>query len=68
MAKSKDKLVDDFITRGGRIKKFAPGVHSGRYSLAIARSLADPGGAYNADGEYIGRVHCGCEDYPCCGH
>lgn len=31
-------------------------------------SAYDKGGLYTASGECIGRVRCGCEDYPCCGH
>lgn len=32
------------------------------------RSSLDPRGLYTADGACIGRMRCGCEDYPCCGH
>ena len=31
------------------------------------RSSLDPTGLYAADGACIGRMRCGCEDYPCCG-
>jgi hypothetical protein len=34
----------------------------------LTMSRLDPYGAYSPDGELIGRVSCGCEDYPCCGH
>jgi hypothetical protein len=33
-----------------------------------AKSALDPGGVYNMAGDCIGRIRCGCEDYPCCGH
>ena len=33
-----------------------------------AKSALDPGGVYNTNGDCIGRIPCGCEDYPCCGH
>jgi len=37
-------------------------------SLGMTRSRFDKYGVYNHAGERIGRVSCGCEDYPCCGH
>jgi len=30
-------------------------------------SMRDPNGLYAYDGREIGRIRCGCEDYPCCG-
>jgi len=39
-----------------------------REPFGLTMSRLDPGGAYNAAGECIGRIACGCEDYPCCGH
>jgi hypothetical protein len=36
--------------------------------LGQRRSRYDRYGVYAADGTCIGRVSCGCEDYPCCGH
>ena len=32
------------------------------------RSSLDPSGLYTADGECIGRMRYGCEDYQCFGH
>ncbi len=31
-------------------------------------SAYDPYHAYAADGTQLGRISCGCEDWPCCGH
>jgi len=33
----------------------------------LCRSRYDQGGAYSAEGEFLGRTPCGCEDAPCCG-
>lgn len=36
--------------------------------LGLTYSKHDPSGFYTSAGRLIGRVSCGCEDYPCCGH
>lgn len=35
--------------------------------LGLTYSRLDPTGVYSMDGRRIGRIHCGHEDYPCCG-
>jgi hypothetical protein len=40
----------------------------GRKPAGYYASRRDPGGLYSYDGRLIGRVSCGCIDYPCCGH
>ena len=40
----------------------------GHEPLGQKLSRQDPRGFYTADGRLLGRIHCGCEDYPCCGH
>ena len=39
----------------------------GRRPQGYYASRRDPGGLYTPGGRCIGRVSCGCEDYPCCG-
>ncbi len=43
---------------------------SGRRNECIGQRLSryDRRGLYTPDGRCIGRIACGCEDYPCCGH
>jgi len=36
--------------------------------LGQTLSRHDRYGVYSHDGRRIGRISCGCEDYPCCGH
>jgi hypothetical protein len=40
----------------------------GREPLGQRYSRYDRYGVYAHDGTRIGRISCGCEDYPCCGH
>jgi hypothetical protein len=45
-------------------------VRRARRDACLGQRLSryDKGGLYTPDGRLIGRVSCGCEDYPCCGH